>query len=815
MEKGEWYARILQDDVLTFSRDEAELAAALLRYSTISLLDLVLFIWKKVAAHPTEPAVKNAYEKLDSSIRSQLDANFRDLSIHIPDQYRLSDPDPGDEEIYRLTFLYDDVASVVRWKCGINALMFPGSLGLQTFAGDASHLALDAASDTIAASPDCADQTISNLSGWEKSFLSSEENIANNQLLTSVIVADSLRKMGVSDKQNPIEVANVFARTEGAFLYLTAEDFTCLSETQMAKSSPLLAFMIREMSYRKARSQDNELERRLAFMEMFAPDYGCRIVDLIRATSEERAKVAILLAKTCTRSFLERLFFLMRTVKEVLEARIEICEWLVANDSDLDDDVIEELEALKRELANLGEKSDLDSTRVHVDEGGLYEWFAVTQVGNATRYVQTVLAEGPRAHFVSMLTIYGSKSKPLVGDEDSSVAINTRIGSEFLLLGIAEETLKAFAEDRTFGLDAYLSRRIRHGTLSGHVTTPITRILKRMTEARDTYQDLHNSENLEGIERLATEWRVYLASELDHMRKNIIQIKSDAHPEGLITADWRLAANIAHLDAMILRVRKRVLEKGAVDIFQDIYAFCWDCMETDLAQLRLFVIRRFYPRAQARLVNLYDSLSTEEQEIVYPYVKEIAKTLGARLLEVCGWFIRPVFRRDRYSLRGLISSTFSLIRELDDRYAFSEEVNMQEDISLNRGGFEIFGDVLFVLIGNAARHAKEDGTVTVSAETFEARPGVVQLDITSELPSGKSFEEVGDRIRSALLVAEAQAIADAAVEEGFSGLRKLIGILNRIRTPDVEHAVIPNEDQGKFTFRVVLPSEIITAQGQA
>jgi hypothetical protein len=196
----------------------------------------------------------------------------------------------------------------------------------------------------------------------------------------------------------------------------------------------------------------------------------------------------------------------------------------------------------------------LDSTRVHVDEESLREWFDETQKINIARYAQTVLAEGPHREYHSFLSYVSSAQERLAStSEDSS--LDAEIGSEFLLLNTVDASLRAFSTDRTFGLDSYLSRRIRHGTLNGHVMTPINRVLRRLAEKA---AELGNTDS--SIGDLIAKTSKFLLSELDHTRKNVIQINSAAHPEGLICVTWKTSVNIKYLDAMFARVRERVLE---------------------------------------------------------------------------------------------------------------------------------------------------------------------------------------------------------------------------------------------------------------
>lgn len=808
LEKSEWYARLLEEEILTRSETDAALSSAFLRFSALSLLDLAILLWRKRTAHPRDTRLQSAFGQLHGSMRDVLVEKFSRLYIGIPNAYRLSGRSPIDIEVYRTSFFFDDIASIAAWRIQMNRLIFASKFKIPSLEHDEVHLRLDAAAAAIATAPHQCQKNIEDLGAWEKSFLHPGSEFADQKFLTAAVISESLRKMAQGVGTDPVSVAHLLASVEDVHLYTAMDTLKGLLDADFARTSPLLCFVLREMIYRRARTQDNELERRLAFMKLFNAEPRAQVTDLLDEIVRTSVDTAILMARTCTRTFLERLYLMMTSVKDVLETRLGVCRWLVAREDEPDDSVREECDALERELANLDARSDLDSTRVHVDEESLREWFNITQQANATRYIQTVLAEGPATGFGSLLSFYSDRAK--TNPEEEDLTADTQIGSEFLLVGIVDATLKAFASDRTFGLDAYLSRRIRHGTLSGHVMTPVNRVLKRLSEVRDLRERDREPDDLSGIEYLVQEWRRFLVNELDQIRKNVIQIKTaEHHPKGLIHATWQTAPNITHVDAMIGRVRSRVIETGgAYDIFSDIYSLCWDCLEPDLAHLRLYMVREFLPRAIRRLDELLQELSPRERLLASGFSTELHATLQARVQEVCGWFIRPVFRRDRYSLKMLIMSTLSIVRELDERYKFTEDVAMSDDISLNRRSFDMFEAALFVLIGNAAKHGKPDGQISVSAGPVEGRNGLVLLKVTSEVSNLEQHREGVSRIRSALTVREDRVIDRAAVEEGFSGLRKLAGLVLRVQFPDVVLAIGAPEEDLRITFWLTLPAEI-------
>lgn len=807
MERGEWYTRIIEETALTRSPTTGTLSSILLRTSALSLLDLALLVWRKRIIHPELDVLRKGFLSLDSSIATTLETNFLNHKIHIPRAYGLSNKHPTDIEVHRVTHFFDEIASIAAWRRAINNLVFEGAFQASTNPSP-DEVLLGNAGSAIAESPLQCDEQVAGLIPWEKQPVTENTILQNQDFIRAIVVADSLGKILTDHKlHDPTSVAHLIARTDDLHLYLSQETLTSLLSLNIAKQSPLLTFVLWELKYRRDRTQDNELDRRLAFMKLCAGRSGAQIVDLIAETATRSIETAILLAKTCTRTFLERLYLIMSSVKDVLETRLGVCKWLEHFAEPGPDNLAEESHALERELANLEARSDLDSTRVHVDEDSMREWFKESQAGAANRYAQTALAEGPSANFASLLDTL-ARENPAQVEED--FRNDARIGSQYLLLGIAAASVTSFLSDRTFGLDAYLSRRIRHGTLSGHVLTPVNRVLKRLLDIRELHETVRQERGLEGVVEFVDEYRRFLASELDHIRKDVIQIRSEEHPRGLVQADWRSVANIAHFDAMVSLVRGRILEtNGAYDIFPDVYSLCWDFLGSSLSQLRLYMTREFLPKCTGKLNRSYEMLSLDEQKIVFPLLHEIQSTLEARVQDVCGWFIRPVFRRDRYSLKVLTQSTLSIVRDLDDRYKFTEEVNISEEITLSRGSFDVFGDVLYVLIGNAARHGKLDGHILVSGSQSEGSETSVNLRVSSEVISADAHRQAIQRIRSAIQSRGDSAIDRAAVEEGSSGLMKLVGLLKRIRNAEVKFAMNSDEATLKIAFDLTLPAEII------
>lgn len=194
------------------------------------------------------------------------------------------------------------------------------------------------------------------------------------------------------------------------------------------------------------------------------------------------------------------------------------------------------------------------------------------------------------------------------------------------------------------------------------------------------------------------------------------------------------------------------------------------------------------------------------------YWHEIGSVLNGRIQEVCGWFIRPVFRRDAYDLRTLVESTISIIRELDESYRFQERVDIDDSLIINRGSFDVLGDILFVLIGNAAKHGKRGGLVAITAEATVVGCEFVKIDVASEVGSTDVLVEAEASIREAMDASDLALILSAGVIEGFSGVRKLIGLLRRIKSPMTSFTVDFDPQRLMVICHVVVPSTIAFAR---
>ncbi|WP_210161101.1 hypothetical protein, partial [Bradyrhizobium sp. STM 3809] len=242
-----WYARIIQDELLTYSGNNQSLACALLRYSTLSLLDLTILLWRKQAAHPLDSSIQSHFSSLSPNLKNTLVEHFSTGEIPLARAHNTRDTGTQDLEIFRTSFFFDDIASVVQWRCQLNSLLFAERPETRNPRNSDNSSILISNANRIAQEPSCAMHAITELDSWQTTFLSQEHDLKSRTFLTAAIVAESCRRMLSGTQANCDSIAELLSSTDDVQLFASTETFDALLDSTLAKSSPLLTFVLWEL----------------------------------------------------------------------------------------------------------------------------------------------------------------------------------------------------------------------------------------------------------------------------------------------------------------------------------------------------------------------------------------------------------------------------------------------------------------------------------------------------------------------------------------------------------------------------------------
>lgn len=370
--------------------------------------------------------------------------------------------------------------------------------------------------------------------------------------------------------------------------------------------------------------------------------------------------------------------------------------------------------------------------------------------------------------------------------------------SDYWLRMACAGALREFCHNRIFGIDSYLSRRIRHGTLAGTLIAPIEGALSKF---RQRYSDTL-SEN--DYEALAVCSRKY-ASAVDSIRDEMLHFRNEDHPKAVllpaeIDTTERLLAYIQFHDKMLEHLTLGYNPKELSSMFTE---YCWDVLAEDLSrvqyQLRIFFNQTVRPILRDVSKDGGDSLVWKQ------LAKELDQTSERLFTDLSLWFTRSEDATMTVSVRELLNV---VLEEVGEYWPVFEK-----RLIIERGGDErLFGviyqavyDLLSVFISNIAQHGDPKGETLVRSEFLLGDSSIgnaLRVAISSPLKSGARENDVTNAIQLALRDDPGR---DPMVTEGRSGLAKAqVLIMSYARGSNFSWKVHAGHCRVEFTIPVVV-----------
>lgn len=221
------------------------------------------------------------------------------------------------------------------------------------------------------------------------------------------------------------------------------------------------------------------------------------------------------------------------------EERVAIYALLRQLDSENSSEYEDAILAITQSLSIWEGLKTIDSTRIHVEEVAYAQAVLGELQGSFDRYASLVRAGvGVAPNFDEVL-------RNLQRDIEYAEGMTMPTNEADQLLGEMVRKMKEmFLKNSIYGLHGFLSRRIRHGSLIGHLRGPVERhaLITQMSDASGAYsQNSHwplqftfkDSTSRLRVERAFAEFSKAFDRELLSMRDEKLQVKDDQHLNGI------------------------------------------------------------------------------------------------------------------------------------------------------------------------------------------------------------------------------------------------------------------------------------------
>lgn len=491
-------------------------------------------------------------------------------------------------------------------------------------------------------------------------------------------------------------------------------------------------------------------------------------------TKFNRSHFIYLLGKACETSLIDMLPSI-ESSRKVLEERRDLLILLLQIDAPDRDAYQEELLAISRELTVTRGLQTIDGSRVHVDTAALKTMCKRDLSESFHRYVSLIRSGiGTSDTFDAVLREFIKKDiseKYLLSMPESE--------ADEILIAMINQARDRFLFNIPHGLDSYLSKRIRHGSIVGYLRAPVEKEgLITQQRSDGSYKPNHRwnsafsqSQNRSELDRAFLSFSRSFDHLLLRLKDVLLHVKSPEQPLGIF--DTVISIPSYHLIRSVAN-RDRSLDSFVETLISSLAAL----LNPALGNARLLLERE----TSRQVAELFDALrrstaigmtgAASRVELDAAIGRASAATQAA-ITSVAAWFT-PVTPDDcTFSMDDVCHITLEAVKRIYIEFDPSLKITDSTELEIQAENFPALSDILFIAFGNIARWSNlKEPDITVST-ALDVDRGVLSLRIVNNVSLREPISVYQEKLASRRIeLSDPQRLEMARKEDG-SGMFKL------------------------------------------
>ena len=532
--------------------------------------------------------------------------------------------------------------------------------------------------------------------------------------------------------------------------------------------------------------EQNDYSLKRKAVQKYLESYGAKLPSQLQIEETENTLSRYFLEMVCTADILDLLDGVESPSKALLE-REQILNNLKKSFPDNADFYYEELEAIQdRRTIEDGIRA-VDSSRIHVELNGIRSWAEKELSLGFDRFKELLKVEGNTA------PPFDEVLRAILRQEDIGSQLFSFPASEVdaLLISLISAIRDRFLLDPSFGLDSYLSKRIRHVSLPGSLRSHVEEsnlVTQRATEKseyqKNTYwpaklTSLNQSQATEVVDALKFLSHCF-DEEILKITRKYFHVQSTDKPEGLFeipisTQTYRL-------------IRSAIDENSSFfEFFDACVAIYWAILEQSLDRARKYLTvtcssnlhtafnktKNLLKKAAANDPN-YAALSLAMSDATAKTEQELT-LLSLWLRRVESELTKHLFTLGK-ALDCAIASAMGAHRSVNP--SITTEVSGDCYVQVNT--VVVLADVMRVALGNAVTHSGLVNPPKVSiCLSIDEKNEVMELKVASEVSSNAVSDQAQIKLEAIREAIRQNQISQFERKEGGSGLLKLASLVKQ------------------------------------
>jgi hypothetical protein len=496
--------------------------------------------------------------------------------------------------------------------------------------------------------------------------------------------------------------------------------------------------------------------------------------------------------------------------RDVARERFEVCNLLKTLDPENAEQYDAEARSITRAEIIRSGISRAEQSKISVDLPALRIWAEKNQREKYTRY-QVLRDMSSTRRFDDVRVMVQSST-----GESLAYVVLPRSEADALLKSLVIDIIKEATDNSEYGLDSYLSLRVRHGTLSGQMRSAAAEyhLVTQKESGSNRYQpneywldrlEFSSSAQEAQFTNIMSTFSSSYDDLIEDFKREKLQVRSEDKPDGLFRIevtqqDLEQFASIVSPDAS----------------FEEFFELCFDLfwvkVDACLAAVRSYMDTTLKPTASALLTALEDDIhALFNTQSVYEFdiaVRTASTAVLNTLDAVKSWFQVPKPAEElMLPLSDLVDVALEMVK-LPHREFLPE---LRKPFNLGGLLFPLtkFTDIFYLIFENVQQYSgRQQPCIDVSARISGA---VLEVCVESDTIPERRTEAVLHRLAAIRQDIDLNRYQPSVSREGGSGLKKV-----RRLAGEVAGGAVPVEfgftDVGRFFIRFRTISNAITAE---
>lgn len=540
-------------------------------------------------------------------------------------------------------------------------------------------------------------------------------------------------------------------------------------------------------------------------------------------------KTIYFLRYVCTQDILSKDVMNYQSLKDVELERVSLCQRLLSLDKINSVSYDEEITKITQERNIKERMREVDSSKIYVDINGLLNY-------DLKDFDKTFL----RFKKIKDLSEKSFEEFYLLVAEDSQSSFENKQNYRKKYLTHDDQLKKVFLEifveildkylfSNEHGLDAYISTRIRHGTITGQLRKTFSDLKLITTKNSDTEIYLDNSywlqklsildhNEIDTFNKIMNAFSKRIDDYNQYIKNALIKISMEQDSEALFDFSTHSLVNNSIVSHYFYRKIKQI------DNYEDFINACLKVIKTIL-DVNLESIKRYFDNTvKIEYLNILEDLEKNINVInhngryssLLNDLRRARTEIQHNIDIVRSWFQNTKREDVNFVFIDVINTSREIIKKL-----FSSTIlNINYDIKYNDvfiGKYFIsFVDCFKIFFENIANYAQNQSNIQVDITiSIEDCTDYIKCTITNDVMTDDEDELVlldATISRKNLELQESTGNTLANREEGNKGLLKVNNIIKRQLTNQKNHLTFYRENEKVFIVMTIFKKGLIDVQ---